>query len=227
MSSEGASKSGRTQIIVAVITVVGALGGALFANWDKVFPARNPESLGVTSSGSATATSSQGPSEPGVGGSTGAASTGTSAEPSAPAVVGSTGAVSTRPAQRPSSTIVTNSAKEPVPRHGCSISGTVFDPQTKRPLPGLIVGLSQDINPKGAKQLVDKGGKILAFNVATSGLDGTFKANCGDISRSDFPVQIVVSQLNPPMTHSTTVKVEFGDELTNINLPITVATRTP
>ena len=30
--------SGRTQIIIAVIGLAGVLGGALFANWDKVFP---------------------------------------------------------------------------------------------------------------------------------------------------------------------------------------------
>lgn len=28
----------RTQIIIAIIGVVGVLGGAIFANWDKIFP---------------------------------------------------------------------------------------------------------------------------------------------------------------------------------------------
>lgn len=41
MKSNGEEKRSRlkrTEIIVALITVVGVLGGALFANWDKVFP---------------------------------------------------------------------------------------------------------------------------------------------------------------------------------------------
>jgi hypothetical protein len=43
MNAESKSKtSHRTEIIVAVITLVGVLGGALFANWDKVFPPSNP-----------------------------------------------------------------------------------------------------------------------------------------------------------------------------------------
>src|SRR5262249_5477931 len=36
MSSE--INGSKTQIIVAVITLIGVLGGALFANWDKLFP---------------------------------------------------------------------------------------------------------------------------------------------------------------------------------------------
>ncbi|NEO63767.1 MAG: hypothetical protein F6J98_26400 [Moorea sp. SIO4G2] len=34
----GQDKSHRTEIIVAVIGLVGVLGAALFANWDKLFP---------------------------------------------------------------------------------------------------------------------------------------------------------------------------------------------
>ncbi len=52
MSSNGDEKrSGlvRTEVIVALITVVGALGGALFANWDKVFPPRKVEPTRVDS----------------------------------------------------------------------------------------------------------------------------------------------------------------------------------
>lgn len=33
------------QIILAVITVVGALGGAMFTNWDKIFPSSSKASL--------------------------------------------------------------------------------------------------------------------------------------------------------------------------------------
>ncbi|SEL92598.1 Jacalin-like lectin domain-containing protein [Syntrophus gentianae] len=36
-------KSHRTEIIVALITLAGVLGGALLANWDKVFPPTKPE----------------------------------------------------------------------------------------------------------------------------------------------------------------------------------------
>ncbi len=52
MNSNGEEKRGglkRTEIIVALITVVGALGGALFANWDKVFPPDNDEPTQITS----------------------------------------------------------------------------------------------------------------------------------------------------------------------------------
>ncbi len=35
---EQGSRSHRTEIIVALIALVGTLGSALFANWDKVFP---------------------------------------------------------------------------------------------------------------------------------------------------------------------------------------------
>ena len=34
----GDSKNSKTQIIVAIIGLIGILGGALFANWQKVFP---------------------------------------------------------------------------------------------------------------------------------------------------------------------------------------------
>lgn len=36
-------KSRRTEVTIALITLVGVLGGALFANWDKVFPPRGTE----------------------------------------------------------------------------------------------------------------------------------------------------------------------------------------
>ena len=32
------TENGRVQVIVAVVGIVGALGTALFANWDKIFP---------------------------------------------------------------------------------------------------------------------------------------------------------------------------------------------
>ena len=52
MNSNGAEKRGglkRTEIVVALITVVGVLGGALFANWDKVFPPDKDEPTQVAS----------------------------------------------------------------------------------------------------------------------------------------------------------------------------------
>ncbi len=55
MSANGGRKRvglGRTEIIVALITVVGVLGGALFANWDKVFPPGKDEPSHVTPSSS-------------------------------------------------------------------------------------------------------------------------------------------------------------------------------
>ena len=33
----GSDEANKTQIIVAIISLVGVLGGALFANWDKIF----------------------------------------------------------------------------------------------------------------------------------------------------------------------------------------------
>jgi hypothetical protein len=41
MNSESDNKGGRshnTQIIIALISLMGVLGAALFANWDKIFP---------------------------------------------------------------------------------------------------------------------------------------------------------------------------------------------
>jgi hypothetical protein len=38
-------KISRTQIIVAIIGLIGALGGALIANWDKVYPPREVPTL--------------------------------------------------------------------------------------------------------------------------------------------------------------------------------------
>jgi len=40
MSSEG--NGSKTQIIVAVIALTGVIGGALIANWDKLFPRNRP-----------------------------------------------------------------------------------------------------------------------------------------------------------------------------------------
>jgi len=40
---EKSGKSHRTEIIVALIALVGVLGGALLANWDKVFPPSKPD----------------------------------------------------------------------------------------------------------------------------------------------------------------------------------------
>ncbi len=34
------NQSSKTQIVLAIIGLIGILGGALFANWDKVFPPR-------------------------------------------------------------------------------------------------------------------------------------------------------------------------------------------
>ena len=34
------SKSAKTQVLIAVISVLGVLGAALIANWDRVFPSR-------------------------------------------------------------------------------------------------------------------------------------------------------------------------------------------
>jgi hypothetical protein len=36
------SKSAKTQILIATISLVGVLGAALLANWDKIFPSRPP-----------------------------------------------------------------------------------------------------------------------------------------------------------------------------------------
>lgn len=38
----------RTAIIVAIITLTGVLGAALFANWDKIFPEKSPPSTVAT-----------------------------------------------------------------------------------------------------------------------------------------------------------------------------------
>lgn len=68
MNSNGKEKRGglgRTEIVVALIAVVGTLGGALFANWDKIFPPVPPgkyEPTHLTSS--STTTSSRPSSEP-------------------------------------------------------------------------------------------------------------------------------------------------------------------
>jgi hypothetical protein len=40
-------RGAKVEIVVAIIGVVGVLGGALFANWDKIFP---PNKAGGTSS---------------------------------------------------------------------------------------------------------------------------------------------------------------------------------
>ena len=40
MSSE--INGSKTQIILAVLSLIGVLGGALFANWDKLFPKPDP-----------------------------------------------------------------------------------------------------------------------------------------------------------------------------------------
>src|SRR5687768_891423 len=48
---DDSSKNSRTPIIVAVITVVGAIVGAFFANWDKVFPpTKKPEQHAASTS---------------------------------------------------------------------------------------------------------------------------------------------------------------------------------
>jgi len=65
-----------------------------------------------------------------------------------------------------------------------------------------------------------KSGKMVNYNAASTGLDGTFKASCRGVAESDFPLLIVVHQRNPQIGHVTPMKVEFGDELTHINLPI-------
>ncbi len=38
--SNGGGGSHRTQIVIAIIGMMGVLGGALFANWEKVFPSK-------------------------------------------------------------------------------------------------------------------------------------------------------------------------------------------
>ena len=39
--------SHRTEILVAVIGLIGAIGGAIFGNWDKIFPSSEPGSDGT------------------------------------------------------------------------------------------------------------------------------------------------------------------------------------
>ena len=101
------------------------------------------------------------------------------------------------------------------PKPSCSIAGTVFDKSTQRPLAGLIIGFIQYTEHKNAKEV--------KFNVATTGLNGAFKATCSGIAESDFPLRIVVRQLEPRrVEHWTEVKVELGDELTEVNLPMSL-----
>lgn len=45
---EKGRKSPRTEVIVALIGLVGVLGGALFANWDKLFPPSGAKDSPVT-----------------------------------------------------------------------------------------------------------------------------------------------------------------------------------
>lgn len=62
--NEPRGKSHRTEIVVAVITLTGVLGAALFANWDKVFPRGNGNAETTTASGAASTGTSPSATQP-------------------------------------------------------------------------------------------------------------------------------------------------------------------
>ena len=100
-------------------------------------------------------------------------------------------------------------------RQGCSLSGRVFNSLDNQPLSGVIIGFYQyteDVRKS----------KQVKFNVATTGLDGIFRADCQDIPDSEFPLRVVLSHPNWKATHLTALKVERGMEKSDINFPVAI-----
>jgi hypothetical protein len=98
---------------------------------------------------------------------------------------------------------------------GCSISGRVFEEGTGRPLPGLIIGFDTYTDDKRSERLV--------FNAGMTGIDGAFRVDCRDVDRSKFPLRLMVSEINPRrVTHHMPVRIDYEDERTEINLPLTL-----
>jgi hypothetical protein len=98
---------------------------------------------------------------------------------------------------------------------GCSISGKVFDRDKREPLPGVIISFhhyTEDVRKS----------RQVRFDAATTGLDGSFKANCQGILDSEFPLRIVLSHPNWKATHLTAQKVELGEERTELNIPVAI-----
>jgi hypothetical protein len=98
---------------------------------------------------------------------------------------------------------------------GCAISGRVFEEGTGRPLPGLIIGFDTYTDDKRSERLV--------FNAGMTGIDGAFKVDCRDVDRSKFPLRLMVSEISPRrVTHHMPVRIDYEDERTEINLPLSL-----
>ena len=73
----------------------------------------------------------------------------------------------------------------PAPDAECSVSGTVFHAETNEPLSAVSIHFYRDI-PDTARD------EELLLNVATTGPDGDFSANCADVEASSFPIRLAV-----------------------------------
>ena len=96
----------------------------------------------------------------------------------------------------------------------CSISGIVFDSDSNKPLSAVWVDLYRDLT-----SIHQRPARLIA-TIATTGPDGKFSFNCGDIKESEYPLKLAVRHEDWLATRITGPTIKHSGEWSGINIPI-------